>query len=590
MNPTEANRLYGDCRERLLAARAANGAWRGRLSSSALSTGVAAFALRRTGRATDGQAAGLGEDWLARTILADGSWGDSPISQGNLSTTLLALACLRNSPRATAGAAVHRAEAWTEARTGGLGPDPIAAAVLTHYGEDRTFSVPILSLCAVGGLLGEAPGCWRHIPQLPFELAALPRQAFAAIGLPVVSYALPALIALGLVRYRCGRAPVLPWRRLAEPAALRRLARIQPASGGFLEAVPLTGFVAMSLAAAGHQDHPVTRDGLAFLRQAQREDGSWPIDSDLATWLTTLSIGSLAGDLPDEARLGLTQWLLGQQARDTHPYTGAAPGGWAWTDLPGGVPDADDTAGALLALLRLRTVDPQVPAAAEAGLAWLLDLANADGGTPTFCRGWGRLPFDRSCPDITAHALRAFVRWQPAVSRSLGPRLQAALAAGLAHLRRAQRPDGTWLPLWFGNEGAPGHGNPVYGTARVLQAMAEALPAAAVDGHEMTERAIAWLAGAQGADGGWGGDRGVAASVEETALAVTALSAWPAGQSAAERGVEWLLQHRDRLDRPAPIGLYFASLWYYEDLYPLIFATEALRCWLVGRAEPSWRV
>ena len=36
-----------------------------------------------------------------------------------------------------------------------------------------------------------------------------------------------------------------------------------------------------------------------------------------------------------------------------HPYTGAAPGGWAWTDLPGGVPDADDTPGALLALVAL---------------------------------------------------------------------------------------------------------------------------------------------------------------------------------------------------------------------------------------------
>jgi hypothetical protein len=38
---------------------------------------------------------------------------------------------------------------------------------------------------------------------------------------------------------------------------------------------------------------------------------------------------------------------------------------------------------------------------------WLLDLQNGDGGIPTFCRGWGALPFDRSAPDLTAHALRA---------------------------------------------------------------------------------------------------------------------------------------------------------------------------------------
>ncbi|MEZ6048428.1 MAG: hypothetical protein R3C11_23220 [Planctomycetaceae bacterium] len=43
---------------------------------------------------------------------------------------------------------------------------------------------------------------------------------------------------------------------------------------------------------------------------------------------------------------------------------------------------------------------------------WLLDLQNRDGGWPTFCRGWGALPFDRSAPDLTAHALRALHQYQ----------------------------------------------------------------------------------------------------------------------------------------------------------------------------------
>ena len=34
--------------------------------------------------------------------------------------------------------------------------------------------------------------------------------------------------------------------------------------------------------------------------------------------------------------------------------------------------------------------------AAIAGVTWLLDLQNRDGGIPTFCRGWTNLPFDRS--------------------------------------------------------------------------------------------------------------------------------------------------------------------------------------------------
>ena len=57
--------------------------------------------------------------------------------------------------------------------------------------------------------------------------------------------------------------------------------------------------------------------------------------------------------LTPEQRMTLREWLLAQQYRAEHPYTHAKPGGWAWTPLPGGVPDADDTPGALLALLEL---------------------------------------------------------------------------------------------------------------------------------------------------------------------------------------------------------------------------------------------
>jgi len=93
-----------------------------------------------------------------------------------------------------------------------------------------------------------------------------------------------------------------------------------------------------------------------------------------------------------------------------HPYTNADPGGWAWTDLPGGVPDADDTPGAMLALLRGGTAEwAEIGESIEAGSGWLLSLQNRDGGWPTFCRGWGTLPFDRSSQDITAHVLRALM-------------------------------------------------------------------------------------------------------------------------------------------------------------------------------------
>ena len=132
------------------------------------------------------------------------------------------------------------------------------------------------------------------------------------------------------------------------------LERIQPTNGGFLEATPLTSFVTMSLAGMGLSEHPVARRSTDFIVKSVRPDGSWPIDTDLATWVTTLAVNALGDDLPAEAVAPIRDWLLGQQYRQVHPYTNADPGGWAWTDLPGGVPDADDTPGALLALLQLR--------------------------------------------------------------------------------------------------------------------------------------------------------------------------------------------------------------------------------------------
>jgi squalene-hopene/tetraprenyl-beta-curcumene cyclase len=48
------------------------------------------------------------------------------------------------------------------------------------------------------------------------------------------------------------------------------------------------------------------------------------------------------------------------------------------------------------------------------------------------------------------------------------------------------------------------------------------------------------------------------------------------------KGLAWLVQHvnADRLQEPTPIGFYFAKLWYFEKLYPIIFTVAAL-----GRAR-----
>jgi squalene-hopene/tetraprenyl-beta-curcumene cyclase len=167
----------------------------------------------------------------------------------------------------------------------------------------------------------------------------------------------------------------------------------------------------------------------------------------------------------------------------------------------------------------------------------------------------------------------------------------------LQFLSSHQHADGSWSPLWFGNQDHPNEENPVYGTAKVLMAYRDL---GLMDSAE-AQRGVTWLVANQNEDGGWGTAnpksklQNLKSSIEETSLAVEALLAThsstldsrpptPAAQ-AFTRGLAWLIERveKNQHRQPAPIGLYFAKLWYYERLYPLIFTAAAL-----GRACRSF--
>ena len=640
IDPERLQRAYLSAREALLAERVPEGHWVGELSSSALSTATACSALsiaRRHADLTTAQRytdlidAGLA--WITARQNADGGWGDTDKSFSNISTTMLVRAAIHLADATERYAPqLKRACDYIFAQGGIEG-------LRRRYGKDKTFAVPILTNCALAGLVD-----WSEVSPLPFEAACLPQSWYRFVRLPVVSYAIPALVAIGQARYFHKK----PWnpvarvvRALAVERSLKVLRAMQPEGGGYLEAAPLTSFVAMSLASIGRHEHIVCREALRFLESNVRADGSWPIDTNLATWVTTLAINALGRDGAldmsphcDDPTAHLNDrligWLRRCQHTEKHPFTGAAPGGWAWSDLSGAVPDADDTPGALLALNLVHGHDERgdrEPACVSDGIAWLLGLQNRDGGWPTFCRGWGVLPFDRSGTDLTAHALRAIDVWSCEecdvnlpdgvfidYDLSPDPRYHA-VAAGFAYLAKHQRPDGSWLPLWFGNQHRDDDENPLYGTSRVLLAYRDLKR---MDSTE-ARRAVAYLLSEQNSDGGWGGSAGKPetrnqklektganlnaasennglrttdhgqSSVEETAVVVEALlGAFPDApgqlvpadlQLAVARGVEWLIVgvESGRFRQPSPIGFYFAKLWYYEKLYPLIFTVSALR-------------
>jgi squalene-hopene/tetraprenyl-beta-curcumene cyclase len=238
------------------------------------------------------------------------------------------------------------------------------------------------------------------------------------------------------------------------------------------------------------------------------------------------------------------------------------------------------------------------------GLVWIRDLQNRNGGWPTFCRGWGKLPFDRSGSDLTAHALRAIAAWgEPSTAATVvgiiddhvkmdvraGGTLvrffsrsdfHRAIDQGFHYLAEQQRADGSWLPLWFGNQHAPDDVNPVYGTSRVLAAYRD-LQRLDTD---QARRGIAFLLDVQNSDGGWGGAKATPSSVEETAVAVEVLIdlAPSNAREAVERGIDYLIRRVEdgTFTEPSPIGFYFEKLWYFEKLYPIIFTVAAL-----GRAK-----
>jgi squalene-hopene/tetraprenyl-beta-curcumene cyclase len=585
------DRAIASTQAHLDALRTPNGHWEGHLSSSALSTATAIVALSLVDREKHAVLIQKGTQWLRDHQNTDGGWGDTTLSKSNLSTTLLCWSALHlwsadyssaekpsEGRRFVATPNIQRADTWITAHVGSLEPKAIANAVIARYGKDKTFSVPILMLCTLCGTLGKDG--WLHVIALPFELAALPRTWFGAIGLPVVSYALPALIAIGHARFH--HAPPAWWnplrwlRMLAWPRIRPMLQTLQPSSGGYLEAAPLTSFVTMALAGAGQLDHPCLPLAVDFLIKSMREDGSWPIDTNLATWGTTLSIRVSQGSVSSPS--ALRSWLLSQQYRETHPFTNAPPGGWAWTDLPGGVPDADDTSSALIALKQLSSADPDLRHSAENGITWLLDLQNRDGGIPTFCRGWGALPFDRSTPEITAHALLAWWTWQDELSPTLQARVVKATRHALRYLQSVQTAEKAWIPLWFGNEHTPDESNPVYGTAQVINHLSgnEHL---AIQARHLIETGLDYLRSVQKADGSFGGDAQAPASVEETAVVLQALCASGSSPSALRSTLQWLLNttQNGTCFFSSPIGLYFARLWYYEQLYPVIWTLGALR-------------
>ena len=563
MQKSKTDTMIEYLQHELLKRRSEDGLWTGFLSSSAISTAVSVFALFMEDKEKHASLIQKGIHWLQSHMLPDGSWGDSPESPSNMTATLLSYATL-----SATGEVPEKTRQYILNHFKGLTDQHIIKGVLNYYGKDLTFSAPILVMCTLAGVISS----WKEIPQLPFEVSILPQKLFRFFKLPVVSYAIPALIAVGILRYKKGRKNTIRQSFIAP--SLRVLTKLQPSNGGFLEAAPLTGFVAMCMCGSGFQKHTTTQKAIEFLTDSVRDDGSWPIDTNLSSWVTALSVRALGNSIENPEYLA--SQIKNNAFTYKHHFTGAQEGGWGWTNLPGSVPDADDTAGALVALHIL--TKGKFNLHIEKGIKWLLNLQNSDGGIPTFCKGWGKLPFDKSSPDITAHTLLSLHLWKDELDPALKKKCIRSMDRMLNWMNKEQAADGSWYPLWFGDQDAKDERSPVYGTAITTEYLLE------IDhplSKEMASRGAKYLIATQNSDGGWGGAKNVPSKVTLTSKALSALAKLndKTDIHVLTKAFDYLYLKYDNneLLNPEPIGLYFSRLWYSEELYNITFALRAIK-------------
>jgi squalene-hopene/tetraprenyl-beta-curcumene cyclase len=131
-----------------------------------------------------------GSVWLSKGQNPDGGFGDTNRSLSNIATTLLVIAAWELAGHSNRFAEQVK-KAWQYVDRLGRWD-----GLRKRYGKDKTFVVPIMTNCAIAGLLD-----WKEIPTVPFEAAALPQSWYRFAKMPVVSYAVPALVAIGQAQF-----------------------------------------------------------------------------------------------------------------------------------------------------------------------------------------------------------------------------------------------------------------------------------------------------------------------------------------------------------------------------------------------------
>ena len=416
------------------------------------------------------------------------------------------------------------------------------------------------------------------------------------------------------VQARYERQPV---RALRAAAVRRCTARIETelaasAGHGISPVSALVGCLALAstgtpkdvvLAALGRLDAWRWRDEAEGLRITGARSSGW----DTAFAMRALLCAP--GTPPVLAAVGRGYWWLSQaQAGEELPPAlregrDRIRGGWSFSDGVHAWPVSDCTAEALSVLLAVHHRDDlrswigsRIPdERLFEAVMFILSRQNADGGFGTYERARGPRLLERlnttelyadcmtdfSHPEPTASCVSALAWFRRDYSVFEARRLEAAIAAGVRHLRSCQRADGSYRGSWGINF--------TYAGCFVTEAL---LTAGVPPSDPAVAGAVAWLRRTQKTDGGWGEEYAscLTGRYTEHPESQAAMTAWglltlarAAGPDdpAARRAARCLGMMRSQGEnggwpQQAASGVFFQTAVLDYRLYKDVFPTWAL--------------
>ncbi|KAJ6118340.1 terpene cyclase [Penicillium samsonianum] len=325
-----------------------------------------------------------------------------------------------------------------------------------------------------------------------------------------------------------------PVRRYAIRRCVEWILGHQEEAGDFGDIMPPLHGAMFALTLEGYRldSDPIQRGLKAIERFAWCDKRGKRIQTTVsAFWDTSLMIVGLSDAGMTAKNPLLTKsmaWVRGRQIRTKHGdwmvyNPKLEPGGFSFGYFNTWYPDMDDTAAAVVSMIRQDSDSVHSSCVLDA-LKWLLGMQNRDGGWGAFDRDnnnlfLNKIPFsdmdalcDPSTVDVSGHVLETFGLFL-SVSRQhktwiaeneLVDRLTSASQKAIDYLSGMQEPSGAWYGRWGCNY--------IYGTSAALCALAYFV-GTRVDNrwtekddsiHDGVYNAIQWLETTQNQDGGWG--------------------------------------------------------------------------------------